>query len=277
MFQLQDRRRYWHHAQLDMRLMIGAHVNYAYPRHTHDHYALCVVDHGLQSFTHKGTKYYTPPNGLILINPDIVHTGEPAKAQGFRIRALYPTLEQLQAVASELQGCPSTAPFFQNVRIDDTQATRHFLQLHRALTTDSDPLVVETLYFNTMAYLIEHYAELKLSPQTLGDERRAVQQAIDYIQSNYGARLDLAALASEVGFSRYYFLRVFHQTVGMPPHAYVQNVRVQRAQDLIRQGESLASVAHAVGFSNQSHLTRSFKRFVGITPGAFASQMGARS
>ncbi len=116
-----------------------------------------------------------------------------------------------------------------------------------------------------------------MSRQQLGGERRAVQHAIDYIQANFGERLELAALANQVGLSRYYFLRVFHQTVGMPPHAYVQNVRVQRAQDLILRGEPLATVAHTVGFSNQSHLTRSFKRFVGITPGAFATQMGGRS
>lgn len=257
--------------------MEATHVHYAYPRHTHDHYVICVVDRGMQSFTHKGTKYYTPPNGLILINPDIVHTGEPAIEQGFHIRSLYPSTKQLQSVFTELTGLDHGAPFFGAVRVDDPIATRHVVNLHMALKNEAELLACESHYLNTMAYLIERYADVSVSQRRIGQEHKAVQQSRDYIEANFARPIALAELARHVDLSTYYFLRVFRKTVGMPPHAYLQNVRIQHAQRLIEQGNSLADVAFDVGFNSQSHLTRRFKQFVGITPGEYAVQMGVRS
>ena len=58
--------------------------------------------------------------------------------------------------------------------------------------------------------------------------------------------------------------------VGLPPHAYLDSVRIRQAERLIRAGRPLAGVAAEVGFSSQSHLTRQFKRLVGVTPGQYA-------
>jgi quercetin dioxygenase-like cupin family protein len=78
----------WHNTQLDIRLLRAYYVNHAFPRHSHDYYVICIILRGLQSFTHKGTKYFTPPDGIILINPDAVHTGEPADSAGFEMVCL---------------------------------------------------------------------------------------------------------------------------------------------------------------------------------------------
>lgn len=98
----------WHNAQLDLRLLHAFYIHHAYARHTHDYYAICVIEQGYQSFTHQGSKHDTPPGGLILINPDEVHTGEAADGDGFhmrsflesvRIRHAQQLIEQGQALA----------------------------------------------------------------------------------------------------------------------------------------------------------------------------------
>ncbi|MCB0032661.1 MAG: AraC family ligand binding domain-containing protein, partial [Anaerolineales bacterium] len=86
-----DQRQFWHNPQLDVSLMQAYHVEYAYPRHSHDYYVICLIERGVQSFTMQGSKYVTPPRGLILINPGVVHTGEAATEQGFQMRCIYPT------------------------------------------------------------------------------------------------------------------------------------------------------------------------------------------
>lgn len=70
-----------------------------------------------------------------------------------------------------------------------------------------------------------------------------------------------------------YFSRLFKETTGITPHQYVIRCRVEEAQDLLRQGKlSIAEIATQVGFVDQSHLNRHFKRLVGVTPKTFLKQ-----
>jgi AraC-like DNA-binding protein len=59
----------------------------------------------------------------------------------------------------------------------------------------------------------------------------------------------------------------------MPPHLYLETVRIREAQRLLSEGETLAQAAYLVGFSSQSHFTQRFKRIIGVTPGVYAQQM----
>src|SRR6266511_4973961 len=92
----------WHNVQLDAGLSHAYFIQHAYPRHSHDYYVISLIERGRQSFTHLGTKHFTPPGGLILINPGEVHTGEAVDGQGFELRSLYPTTTHMEMAAFEL-------------------------------------------------------------------------------------------------------------------------------------------------------------------------------
>ncbi|MDJ0755383.1 MAG: AraC family transcriptional regulator [Ardenticatenaceae bacterium] len=270
-----EKRRFWYNPQLDINSLQAFYVKYAYPRHSHDQYVICLIERGVQSFLHRGTKYITPPSGLIMINPGVIHTGEPATEQGFLLRSLYPTVASLQAVAAELSDRSNRIPYFKEVRVDDPVMTQAFIALHDALKGEDNPLAAEAQYLTTMAELIRRYADLQPAERPLGHERRAVRQAREYLESHFDQSISLTDLADHVALSPYYFLRVFRREVGLPPHAFLQDVRIRRAQQLIEQGRPLAEVAQSTGFSSQSHLTRRFKRVVGVTPGRYATQINA--
>ncbi|MCA9985437.1 MAG: AraC family transcriptional regulator [Anaerolineales bacterium] len=272
---LTNQSRFWRYAELDLRLLQAFYLDFAYPRHSHDHYVICVIEHGAQSFTYRGSKLYTPPNGLILLNPDEVHTGEPASESGFQLRALYPTVAQLSAVARELTGRSNAIPYFRHARVDDPVARQSLLRLHELLKSEGDPLRAESQFLSTMSLLISRYADIRLDAGPAGPERRLIRCARHFLEENYAEPIRLADLAEQVNLSPYHLLRVFQQEIGMPPHAYLQNVRVHRAQRLIDAGQPLAEVALAVGFSSQSHLTRRFKETIGLTPGRYAAQVWA--
>jgi len=93
------------------------------------------------------------------------------------------------------------------------------------------------------------------------------QRICDYINSNLGQNISLESLAEMAGLSIHHFARAFKQTVGMPPHCYVLQRRIEHAQHMLRNTElPLAEIALSAGFSDQSHLARHFRRMTGVAP-----------
>ena len=260
----------WHSTQLNVGLLHAYYVRHAYPRHSHDYYVISLIERGRQSFTHRGTKYLTPPGGVILINPGAAHTGEPADEHGFELRSLYPSITLMETAVFELTGRQQVLPFFKDVRVDNRWATRSVLSLHKAISEGASALECEARILGTLTQLIKRYADISLTEKPLGEEKKAVQQARRYMEEYFAEGITLQQLAEQVALSPYYFLRVFRAEVGMPPHIYLESVRIRHAQRLIETGKPLADVAIDVGFSSQSQLTRHFKKIIGVTPGEYA-------
>jgi AraC family transcriptional regulator len=96
--------------------------------------------------------------------------------------------------------------------------------------------------------------------------RRVAERAA----AGLGERLRLADLAAAADLSPFHFARAFRATVGESPHAWVMARRLERAREALRAGEPPAAVATALGFADQAHLTRAFRRRFGCTPGSVA-------
>jgi AraC-like DNA-binding protein len=263
----------WHNTGLDLRLFHAYYVQHAYPRHSHDYYVISLIERGRQSFTHKGTKYLTPAGGLILINPEAVHTGEAVDEHGFEMRCLYPTTSHMQMAVFELTGRHQALTFFKDVRVDQSWAMHSVSSLHKAITQGATILECESRFLWTLAQLIKWYADVCSPEGQLGKEKKAIQQARRYIEDYFVQGVSLHELARHVALSPYYFLRVFRAEVGMPPYAYLESVRIRQAQRLIETGKPLAEVAAEAGFSSQSHMTRRFKKIIGVTPGQYAQEV----
>jgi AraC-like DNA-binding protein len=90
--------------------------------------------------------------------------------------------------------------------------------------------------------------------------------ALDYLADNLAENISLSELSSLTGFSAYHFLRIFRDTVGLPPHAYQTQLRINRAKKLLAGGKDIVQVAYDTGFTDQSHFSHKFKQMVGATP-----------
>jgi len=252
-------------------LLHAHYVTHAYPRHSHEYYVISLIVRGRQTFTHKGTKYTTPPGGVILINPGEVHTGETVDERGFELRSLYPTIANMEMAAHEVHG-RRAQPFFHTVRVDDPGTTNHVLSLHRSMMEETGILEVESRFLWILAGLIKRYARPSPNEKEMRSEKQAIRKTRHYIQERFAEGITLNDLAQHVSLSPYYLLRAFRAEVGMPPHTYLESVRVREAQRLIEAGKSLAEVAAEAGFSSQSHMTNRFKKIMGATPGQYAAQ-----
>jgi AraC family transcriptional regulator len=100
--------------------------------------------------------------------------------------------------------------------------------------------------------------------------QQKLRVVVEYVEEHLDADLTLEEIAAVAHLSPYHFARKFKAATGLPPHQYVIARRIERAQQLLHEGElSLAEVAVSAGFSDQSQLTQNFKRQVGVTPGKF--------
>jgi AraC family transcriptional regulator len=103
-----------------------------------------------------------------------------------------------------------------------------------------------------------------------------VTRIIEYIESNLESRLQTAFIAQRLGLSRGHFARAFKVSFGMPLSEYIVTRRVERAKTLMRSTrEPLSQIATACGFADQPHFNRSFRRFVGMSPGLWRRMYGA--
>lgn len=136
----------------------------------------------------------------------------------------------------------------------------------------SSRLYAESAATFLAVHLLQTYSTGTFSVQEYegGLPQQKLKQAITYIQEHLAQELSLNAIADDLGMSRYYFCRQFKQSVGLSPHQYVIQQRVERAKQLLKQGGmSLSEVAITCGFTHQSHLHRHFKRLTGVTPRTF--------
>ena len=102
-------------------------------------------------------------------------------------------------------------------------------------------------------------------------EPQAVRRAREYLCANIDQRVLLSDLSAVAEMSRFQLMRAFRRVHGLPPHRYLTALRIARAKELIAAGLPLAGVAVESGFCDQSHLTRLFKQYVGVTPQAYAA------
>src|ERR1700679_1578237 len=98
-----------------------------------------------------------------------------------------------------------------------------------------------------------------------------VERARALLDEHVTERVSLETLAEVAGVSKYHFIRLFNRVIGESPHAYQVRRRIDLARALLTQGLAASYVAQETGFSDHSHLIRTFRRFTGTTPTRFAS------
>jgi AraC-like DNA-binding protein len=267
---MREQVKFWREPQFgNLELLHARYITHAFSRHTHDTYAIAVIEQGAEEFAYRGETHVTPAGDIAIINPGEVHTGHAADETGWTYRVLYPDPSILVQAACEASGRKQEIPYFPTPVIQDQQVAQLLLRLHKALEGWNSKLEQDCRLLWTLAQLITRHADSGCPLQSVGKESQAVKRVRDYLDAQYTENVSLEHLATVANLSPFYLLRTFHKQVGLPPHGYLNQVRLVRAKSLLAQGCQISQVAQQTGFADQSHLTRHFKRMVGVTPGQY--------
>lgn len=240
-------------------------LTHHYSRHSHEAYSIGVIEDGVGGNECRGSTHYIPAGSIVVMNPEDVHTGYAADERPLTYRMLYIEGDILRHMVSDR----ATVPYFTDVSIDAPIHARRLRRLHRLLETATEPLDYQSQLIETLTDFIRAYGQ-PAPAVAVGREPKAVRQIKAFLQANYQRRVSINDLAGLTHLNRAYLIRTFRRAVGLPPYAYLLQIRIERAKHLLAAGIPAAQVAYAVGFADQSHLTRHFKSITGTTPKQYA-------
>ncbi|MFJ1753372.1 AraC family transcriptional regulator [Kitasatospora sp. NPDC088134] len=239
-------------------------TEHRYPMHVHDSWTLLIVDAGAVRYDLDRHRRGTPHDTVSLLPPHVPHNGSPATDGGFRKRVLY--LEP-DRIGEELIGAAVDGP-----DLADPLLRHRVGQLHTALGTVGEELEAES----RLALIGERLRGL-LRPRTPAPTEPVepagpalAHRLRDLLDARLTERTTLDQAAVLLHAHPAHLVRAFSAAFGLPPHQYLTARRVDRARRLLLDGHPAATVATTLGFHDQSHLTRHFRRILGTTPGRYA-------
>jgi len=269
--------RYWQHGAVPgVDLLRARFVTHRYGRHAHETYTVGVIESGVEEFDYGGQLLRAGAGAVALLNPEVVHTGQAGVPGGWSYRVLYPAVSLMAGIARDL-GAPGGTPTFPETVIDDARSARLLRAAHLA-AEHGDRLASSSLLRAALAGILSAHASLAGAgdppprPRNSAGVIRAVQDAL---ADRIADPPTLDELAAAAGMSPFALLRAFRDATGLPPHAYLNQLRVRLARRLLDAGLPPADVAAEAGFADQPHLTRHFKRVVGVPPGAYQRERAA--
>jgi AraC-like DNA-binding protein len=243
--------------------VLHAHFpRHAYPMHTHDAWALLVVDAGAVHYGLDRHEHDIGSSLVTLLPPYVAHDGRSLTPDGFRKRVVYLEPDRID---TSLLGRAVDHPGW-----SDPSLRSAVHRLHAALGREGEELEAESrlaLVTDRLARLLAREPDLPRrgrSPATAGRLRDLLEA-----RTVEGVRLDEASRL--LGAEPTYLLRAFRDEYGVPPHRYLTGRRLADARRRLLAGERPVDVAVAVGFYDQAHLSRHFKQLLGVTPGVFAA------
>jgi AraC-like DNA-binding protein len=242
------------------------YVRHRFTRHSHEHFVIGLVEDGVQQYNYRGANRRTPPGQVFFVNGGEPHTGEPATKCGYLYRTLCLDPHVLRDLALAITGRSGSFHLTGDV-VADAPLSAALGQLHRAVAAHAGAMHCESFLLSAIRRLLESHAENGTRLPAVKQEPRAVLQAREYIEAHYAEDVSLADLGALTCRSPFHMARAFSKQMGLPPHAYLESVRIQRAKEMLRAGMSVVDTALAVGYPDQSHFTHRFRRIIGITPG----------
>ena len=237
-----------------------------FPNHFHEHYVIGLVENGMRRLSCRNREYTIGKGNVVLFNPGDNHACVQKNGGTFDYRGLNISKKTMLDLAYEVTGKRELPGFSENVIYDDESAC-YLCTLHEmAMKRTSGFGKEETLLF-LISRLIQNYGQAFES--CLPECTQEIRKACKYMEQHFTEHICLDQICRYAGLSKSSLLRAFTRSKGVTPYRYLETIRINEAKRLLSEGVPPAEAAISTGFSDQSHFTNYFNRFIGLAPGFY--------
>ncbi len=246
--------------------------HFSFGSHIHNGHVLWLNSEGGEYFTLKGSTEMLQPGSISVIEPGIVHSNRPCEKGGRHLRSLYLDREFFLYVEKMETGSATGKICLPTARFQNIRQWKQAVLLHEAIITGEEQIVLEHLVLLLFSHLRESLPRWKQEANIRSCTDYRLPQIIDYMRAHLGEKISLNELAQIARCTSFHIIRIFKTGMGMSPHAYLVQLRLEQARQYMDKGYTIADAALLSGFSDQSHLNRVFSKRYGLTPGSYIAQ-----
>lgn len=264
---------WWDRETPGLSLLRADFTTHDYAPHVHDAFVVAVTEEGGAVIKSRGVVEQACSGALLVFNPAEPQSSWMGRSRHWVYRGFYLTQSAVDCIAHSLG--IEAVPYFMRNTLADADLVDRFLALHRALEDGQDPFRQRELLTDAFGRLFQRHGSGgdRIEPAPHGGA--VLRAAINMMRARHADSLRLEELGDAVGLTPFQLIGLFKRAVGLTPHAYLTQIRLNVACRALRRGRRIADVAAACGFCDQSALTTHFKRCYGITPLQFAKAASA--
>lgn len=250
---------------------ISIHNGEVVNNHIHDTYSIGFVIDGGGVYYSRNKNIDLAPETVVLNNPDEVHSNNSKRDRLLSCVVFYfdmkwfKSLFDLDTDRYPYFNCPFTKKYGLSKPLN---LFFYFIQ------NSDNQMEVESQACSLASFYMQHFSETKRFHKFTQANSKIIDTVQEYLLAHLTENISLNELSSISGLSPYHLLRSFKNKVGLPPHTFQIQKRINLSQTLLSQGQSIAEVAVETGFTDQSHFTKHFKKWVGVTPNRYQMATG---
>lgn len=237
-----------------------------FPNHFHEYYVIGFVEKGERALSCRNREYSLRTGNIVLFHPGDNHACVQTDGGTFDYRSFHISQSVMTGLVREVAGKSELPGFTQNV-IFDTELMNYLKPLHELVMNGSKEFEKEELLLLLLSLLLDRYGQP--FEHVILECRREVDAACSFLQAHYAERISLEQICDSAHLSKSALLRAFTKEKGITPYRYLETIRIGEAKKLLEQGYTPGEAAMRTGFSDQSHFTNYFNRFIGLSPGVY--------
>lgn len=237
-----------------------------FPNHFHEYYVIGFIEDGQRVLSCRNQEYSLKKGNILLFNPGDNHACVQSDDGTLDYRGFNITKEVMLDLAEEVTKRRELPGFSKNV-IFDEEVTCYLHPLHELVMKGSCEFGKEENLLLLISLLIQRYGQL--FENCIPECREEIEKACDFMEQHFADRIYLDQICRYAGLSKSTLLRAFTKSKGVTPYSYLENIRIGKAKKLLEQGVPPIEAAMQTGFSDQSHFTNYFNRFIGLAPGLY--------
>lgn len=227
--------------------------------HIHHGYTISIVEKGVLPLDFRDTQVFLKPGEFVLLGPEVPHSfAYSSMMEECSYRTVFIKehclTEELRNVVREEQSTIS--------RIVNKNLWHDYLGVQESIEKGSMSDVDSII--NMSQFLLKDMPESALSRAEI--KSPYVKTLREYILQNYTSVPDIHELSEIANISPFYLMRLFKEETGLSPHAYINQLRIHKAKEMIESGEPLLQISYELGFTDQSHFSKTFLKVTGVNP-----------